>query len=189
MEFFLISGDEHVCGHSISESLLDRVLAIESQVLVQIKLASAPDHICSQVEPGSPIARLVGIGQCGAVNAVAKSNDLQLARVGSQRHFDVALTLPPSQLSKSHDAKLLRASQVPHTRVATIALHDTRKACPWNELRELCEQGLADSHRKSLRGLILGNYTKMKKRVSNRHQIKLTARSCEYWNSLLINPV
>jgi hypothetical protein len=122
-------------------------------------------------------------------DAVAKSHGVQLARVGSQRHFDVAQALAPSQLSKSHDAKLLRASQAPHARVAAIAGHDARKACPWNELHDLREQGLADIHRKSPRGLNLGNYTKMKKRVSNRHQIKLTVRPCQFWLALQINPV
>jgi hypothetical protein len=29
----------------------------------------------------------------------------------------------------------------------------------------------------------------MKKRVSNRHQIKLTARPCQYWLTQQINPV
>jgi hypothetical protein len=166
-----------------------RVLEIEPQVLVQIKLASAPDQSCSQVGPDSPVARLVGIVPVRAVNAVAKSHGMQLARVGSQGHFDVAHTLSPSQLSKSHDAKLLRASQEPHTRVAAIASHDARKACPWNELHDLREQGLADIYRKSPRGLNLGSYTKMKKRVSNRHQIKLTARPRHYWDSLRNNPV
>ncbi len=157
---------------------VDRVLEIESQVLVQIKPASAPDQYCSQVGPDSLVARLVGIGQGRAVNAVVKSHGAQLSRVGSQRHFDVVQALATSQLGKSHDAKLLRANQAPHARVAAIAGHDARKACPWNELHVLREQGLADIHRKSPRGLNLGNYTKMKKRVSNRHRIKLTARLC-----------
>ena len=136
---------------------VDRVLEIESQVLVQIKLASAANQNCSQVGPDAPVARLVGIGQGGSVNAVAKSHGVQLARVGSKSHFDVSQALAPSQLCKSHDAKLLRAAQAPHARVAAIARHDARKACPWNELHDLCEQGLADIHRKSPRGLNLGN--------------------------------
>jgi len=163
---------------------VDRVLEIEPQVLVQIKLASAPDQNRSQVGPDSPVARLVGIGQGGAVNALAKSHGVKLARVGSKSHFDVSQALAPSQLGKSHDAKLLGATQAAHARVAAIASHDARKACPWNELHDLRKQGLADIHRKSPRGLNLGNYTKMRKRVSNRHQIKLAARPRQYWLSL-----
>ena len=168
---------------------VDRILEIEPQVLVQIKFASTSDQYCGQVGPDSPVARLVGIGQGGAVNTVAKSHGVQLARVGSKSHFDVSKTLSPSQLCKSHDSELLRASQAPHARIATIARHDSGKACPWNELHDLSKQGLADIHRKPPRSLSLGNYTGMGKRVSNRHQIKLAARPRQYWHSLRINPV
>ena len=168
---------------------VDRVLELQPQVLVQVKLASAPDQNCGQVGPNAPIARLVGIGQGGAVNAVAKAHGVKFAGVGSQRHFDVAKALAPSQLGKGHGAKLLGASQAAYARVAAVALNDSRKACPWNEFHDLSKQGLADIHRKSPRGLSLGNYTGMRKRVSNRHQIKLAARPRQYWLSLQINPV
>ena len=168
---------------------VDRVLEIEPQVLVQIKLASTSDQNRSQVGPDAPVARLVGIGQGGAVNAVAKSHGVQLARVGSKSHFDVSQALSPRQLCKSHNSKLLGASQAPHARVAAIAGHDSGKACPWNELHDLSKQGLADIHRKPPRSLSLGNYTGMGKRVSNRHQIKLASRPRQYWHSLRINPV
>ncbi|MEY3740509.1 MAG: hypothetical protein RLZZ192_1185, partial [Pseudomonadota bacterium] len=163
---------------------VDRVLEIESQVLVQIKLAITSDQNCGQVGPYAPVARLVGIGQGGAVNAVAKSHGVKLARVGSKSHFDVSQALAPSQLCKSHDAKLLGASQAPHSRIAAISRHDARKVCPWNKLHDLREQGLADIHRKPPRSLSLGNYTGMRKSVSNRHQIKLAARPRQYWHSL-----
>ncbi len=168
---------------------IDRILEIESQVLVQIKLASTPNQNRSQVGPDSPVARLVGIGHGGAVNAVAKSHGVQLARVGSKSHFDFSKTLSPRQLYKSHDSKLLEASQTPHAQVATVARHVSGKACPWNELHDLSKQGLADIHRKPPRSLRLGNYTGMGKRVSNLQQIKLASRPRQYWHSLRINPV
>lgn len=91
------------------------------------------------------------------MNSVAKSHVLLLARVGSKSHFDIAQALGPSQLSKSHDAKLLAATQTSYARVAAIARHDSGKACPWNELHDLRKQGLADIHGKPPRSLCLGN--------------------------------
>ena len=44
---------------------INRVLEIESQVLVQIKLAIAANQNRSQVGPDSPVARLVGVGLGG----------------------------------------------------------------------------------------------------------------------------
>jgi hypothetical protein len=124
------------------------------------------------------------------VNAVTKSHGLQLARVGSQGHFDVAQTLSPRQLCKSHDSKLLGASRARHARIATLESHVARKVCPWSEeIHDLGNHGLADTHRRPSRSLSLGNYTGMGKRVSNRHQIKLASRPCQYWLALQINPV
>ncbi len=140
------------CGNQC----VDRVFEIELLVLVHIKLASAADHNCDQVGPDSQVAQLVGISQGRAMNGVAKSHGVQLARLGSMRHLHVAQALSPSQLSKSNDAKLLRASQAPHAQVAAIAGHYARKAYSWIELQGLREQGLADIHRKSPRGAKLG---------------------------------
>jgi hypothetical protein len=50
-----------------------------------------------------------------------------------------------------------------------------------NELNVLSHQGLADIDRKSASSLSLGNYTGMVKRFLNRHQIKLTSRTRQYW--------
>ena len=168
---------------------VNRVLELEPQVLVHVKLASAPDQNRSQVGPDAPVARLVGIGQGGAVHAVAKAHGIEFGGVGAQRHFYIAKAFAPSQLGKGHDAKLFGASQAAHTRVATVASHDSRKACPWDKLHDLRKQGLADIHRKPPRGLSLASYTGMRKQVSNRHQIKSAARPRQYWLSLQIKPV
>jgi hypothetical protein len=163
------------------------IFEIELQVLVQIKLASAPDQKRSQVGSDSPVARLVGICQGAAVNAVAKFHGVQLAQVGSQGHFYVSEALAPSQLGKSHDPKLLGATQAAHTLIAAIERHDARKACPWDELHDLRKKGIADIHRESPRGLTLGKNTKMRKRTSNQRQKNLIARPCQYWLALKVN--
>ena len=143
---------------------VDRILEIEFQVLVQIKLARATDQNSSQVEPMSSVGRLVGTCQGGAVNSVAKSHGVQLAQVGSKSHFEVSQALSPSQFCKRDDAKLLGASQTSYARVAAIASQDARKACPWNELHDLRQQGFADIHWKPPRSLSLGKFTIMRKK-------------------------
>ncbi len=155
-------------------------LEIEYQVLVQIKLASAPNQNFGQFGPDSPVARVLGICPGGTVNAEAKYQSEQFAQVNAKRHFDVAQTLAPNQMDKSYKAKLLQASQSPITRVTAIAAHYEIKVCPWNELHDLSEQGLADIHRKFTRGLNLGNHTRISERFTNRHQFKLTSSQCQY---------
>ncbi len=41
-------------------------------------------------KPDSQFARRISVGKGGAVNAVAKYHAVQLARVGSKRHFVVS---------------------------------------------------------------------------------------------------
>ncbi len=76
--------------------VVGRIHEIESQVIVQVKLASAPDRNCGKVGTDSTVARLVCFGQCGAANVVAKFHGVKLAQA-----------LWPRQWYKSHDPKLL----------------------------------------------------------------------------------
>ncbi len=124
------------------------------------------------------------------MNLVVNSHEVYLARVGSRSHIGVSQTLTAIQLCKSHDSKLLGASQAPHARIAPLARHDARKACPWSEeLHDLSNKGLANIHRKPSMSLSFVNYSGMAKRVLNRHQIKLASRLRQCWHSLQINPV
>jgi hypothetical protein len=65
----------------------------------------------------------------------------------------------PSQLDKGLDAKLLGASQAAFARVASVALNDSRRACPLNEHPDQRKQGLAAIYEKSPRGLGLEDFT------------------------------
>jgi hypothetical protein len=103
------------------------------------------------------------------------------------RRISCQVSLPTAMTRNCSEQVRRRTQESPP--FASIACHDTRKACPCNELHHLRKQGLAGIHRKSSRVLNLGNYTKKKKRVSNRLQIKLTARPCQFRLKLQINPV
>jgi hypothetical protein len=173
------------CG---SIQCVERVLEIESQVLVPIKFANSPNQNCNQVGPDSQIARLVGIVQGGAV-AVAKSDCVWLARIGSKTHFTVLQALSQIQLRKNHNSELPRTSQAQHIRVVAKAHKDLGKSYQGNEPHNLRKQGIADIHRKPPRSLSPGNYSGMCKRVSNQHQIKLASRTHQYLHKLQINPV
>ena len=124
-------------------------------------LASAPDQDRIQVGPISPVARLVDICQGGAVNAVAKFHEVLLSRVVPKSKFAIVQDLATSQLCKNNDAKLLAAGHTLLTIIAAKALHDSGKACPWNENNDLRKQCLAEIQRKHPRSMILGIYARM----------------------------
>ena len=56
------------------------------------------------------VARLDGIVQSRVVDAVSKSNGIQLSRIGSKSHFDVSQALSKGQLFKSNGSKLMSKS-------------------------------------------------------------------------------
>jgi hypothetical protein len=79
------------------------------------------------------------------------------------------------QLGEGHGAELLGTAQAAHSGIAAIAIHDARKAGPWNELHDLCEQRLAHVHSTPPEVSTSGRYLNrnMGKLISNRHQNKL----------------
>ena len=132
---------------------VDGVLQVESdQVRVAVEFARATNQQCSDVRPNAPIARFVRIGQCRAMNAVTQPHRIEFVRVGAKSHLDVAQTLAPRQLSKSHHAKLFRASHATNACVAAVAIDDTTKARPRHKLHNLRKKRLADIHERSPRG-------------------------------------
>ena len=168
---------------------IDRVAQVQPQILVVVKLPGAANEDCSKVGPDTPISRLVRIGQGGAMDGMAQTHGIEFVDVGTQRHLDVAQTLAPSQLRKRHDAKLLGARHAAHARVARVAFYNARKARPWDELHDLREERLADIHGSSPGVWTLGNYTRMRVLVSNRHQNKSAARPRHHWLSEQLTPV
>ena len=151
---------------------IDRVVQIDAQRIVGVEFARTPNQQGSQVRPDTPIARLVGVGQRGALDRRAKTHRVQLARIGRQAGLDIAQALSPSQLREGHGAELFGTRQRSHTRVASMALHDAREAGPWNELHDLSKQGLADVHALPQRQSSSGKYAVLEERSSNRHQTK-----------------
>ena len=132
---------------------VDGVLQVESdQIRVAVELARATNKQCSDIRPNAPIARFVRIGQRRPMNAVTQPHRIEFVRVGAKSHLDVAQTLSPRQLSKSHHAKLFRASHATNARVAAVAIDDATKARPRHELHNLRKKRLADVHEISPRG-------------------------------------
>lgn len=129
------------------------VLQIESdQVRVALELARATNQQSSDVRPNAPIARLVGIGKCQAMNALTQSHHIKFVRDCAKYQYDILKTLAPSPLRKRRHAKLLEAGSVTNARVAAVAIDDATKARPRYKLHKLRKKRLADMHERSPRG-------------------------------------
>lgn len=153
---------------------VDRIGKVDAEAVVAVQLARTPDEQGGQIRPDAPVASLVGIGQRRAPDRRAKAHAVQLRLIGQQTGFDIAQALAVSQLSEGHGTELFGASQTAHSGIAAIARHDPRKAGPWHELHELCEQRLAQVHCSPPEGSTSESYANLNrgKLISNRHQNK-----------------
>jgi hypothetical protein len=70
----------------------------------------------------------------------------QLGLVGFQANLDVAQRLAPGELRKGHDAKQVRATKRPHTRIPLVPRDDASKGFPRHKLHHLRKQRLAHVH-------------------------------------------
>ncbi len=163
------------------------VVQIDAKTVVAVQLARTTNQQCGQVCPDVPIASLVGIGQCRTSDRRTKAHAVQLRLIRQQTGFDVAQALAVGQLGKGHGAELLCATQTAHSGISTIAIHDARKAGPWNVLHDLREQRLARVHSSSPEDSISGSYSKLNvgklisnRLISNRHQNKLLYNPRQY---------
>ena len=128
---------------------IDRPFQIDSERLVAIKFSRALDECLCKVGVNAPVAFAVGVGQCAACNATAKSHVIKFRLDRSQTDFDVAQTFAVSQLCKRHRQKLIATREVPCPIVASITPDAFVEIVPRKEFHELCEDQLATVHRPS----------------------------------------
>ena len=116
------------------------ILQVEAdQIGVALKLARSTNQESGYIRPNAPVARLVGVCQRRAKNAVAQPHHIQFVRIRARRHFDIARTLAQGQLGECHHTKLLRAGHASHAVVADVTIDNLAKAHPRHERHDLCK--------------------------------------------------
>ena len=83
---------------------IDRIRQRQPQVFVGVELARLRNQSLRKIGVDAPVARLVGVGQCGAVHRRAEAHMVELVGLRRQTRLDVAQTFPVCQLCKGHMA-------------------------------------------------------------------------------------
>jgi hypothetical protein len=125
---------------------IDRIGQVQSQALAGVKLPGLGDQPLSKFRMNTPVARLVGIGKRRAPHRFAEAHVIELRHLYRQAGFDVAQTLPVSQLCKRHRSVLFGAGQRSRPVIAAIARDNLCERRPRHKIHELREQRLADVH-------------------------------------------
>ena len=95
------------------------------------------DKNLSEVGINAPVSFFIGISQCRLGNRLADAGVIQLARECSQTVFNVTETFPPSELSKTHDQKVLPTRKLPYSVVAIVLIDTLLELIFWQKLHQL----------------------------------------------------
>ena len=103
----------------------------------------------SEIGEDAPVAGFVGVGQRTASGGLANAAVIEFGSQSAQTGFDVAQTLAPGQLGKSHDNELFVAGQPADAEVAAIALNTLVEFVLGQAVQQLGENGAAFVHKES----------------------------------------
>ena len=162
---------------------VDCVRQIHAKRVGCIEFSRLGNQSLGKVGVDAPVAPFVGIGQRGAAHRLAQSHMVELRRLRRKTNFDVAQTLPVSELGKGHATKLLGATQSSRAVIATVARNDSMKGFPWQEVHDLRKQRLASVHH-PLRALRNRKGYTLSARRSNRGHSDSHVTTRNYWRFL-----
>lgn len=125
---------------------VDRVLQIDAERFVCIKLASHTDQALSEVGINSPVARRVGIRKRIARYVGSNPEVIQSVALHTKTGFDVPKALPESQLRKRHAKKLIQTGERFYFVFSVVPGHATAKRRQRQMLCQLSENQFSLVH-------------------------------------------
>ena len=93
-----------------------------------------------------PVARLVGVGQCGARHLGAESHVVELGAERTQARFDVAQAFAVGQLGERHAEELIPAGEAAPSAIPVVAAYAAAEFAIRKEADQLGEYGAAEVH-------------------------------------------
>ena len=110
---------------------------LQPEVLVRIQLSGHSDQHMSKVGVDAPIPSFVCIGQCTSRNSASDPCVIKLGLHGPKARFDIAKTLPISQLSEGHAKELIETRKVLNPMFASISVNTFVEFVFWKKAHQL----------------------------------------------------
>ncbi len=123
------------------------VLQIDAKTVADVELPGLDDQVLGELFMDAPVPRLVGIGQCGALDLLPESPVVKLGRLRREADLDVTQALAIGQLREGHHAKLIGSGERLHVAIAIAVIDNSVECFPWQEVHKLSEQRFAKIHR------------------------------------------
>jgi hypothetical protein len=148
---------------------VDRILKIQSDVLVAIERPSFGDEDVSEVGIGPPVAHLVGMGQIVAGDRAADAPVIEPIFHRPQAGHDIAETFPVGQLGKSQTEELIETRKTLDLVVSSIPPNVFSEFVQRQKGHDLGKDGRRGVHRSLPEDKKSADYTKSR---SNRLWLK-----------------
>ena len=116
---------------------ISRLVQLQPEVLVHIQLSGNFDQHLSKVGVDAPIPSFVCIGQCTSRNSAPDPCVIKLGLHGPKARFDIAKTLPISQLSEGHAKELIETRKVLNPMFASISVNTFVEFVFWKKAHQL----------------------------------------------------
>lgn len=148
---------------------VNRILQIQSDVLVAIERPRLGDEDVSEVGVNPPVASFVGMGQVVPGNFAADAHVIEPIFHRSQAGHDIAETFPVGQLGKGQTEELIETRKSLDLVVSSITPHAFSEFVHRQKGHDLGEDGRRGVHRSLLGVRKSADYTKSR---SNRLRLK-----------------
>jgi len=129
---------------------IDHIVKIDPEVvIINIEGSCLFDQDLSEVSINAPVPFLVCISKSRSGNWFAETGVIQFARESGQAVLNITETFPASELSKTHDKKMLPASKFSYSVVSLVMVNTLLKLVFWHKCHQLCKDGFTYMHFRS----------------------------------------
>jgi hypothetical protein len=125
---------------------IEGLVQLHTQRLVAIQQASLGDERPREIGEDAPVARFVGVRQCVARNAAAKTQMIKLRLLRAQTGFDIAQAFAPGELGEGQTEKLIPAGEALHFVIATVTFHAATEFHQRKKIHHLSKNRSATVH-------------------------------------------
>lgn len=122
---------------------IHRLLNIDDQLFVLIKLSGNSDQMLGKVGIDAPVTDFVGVSQSGFGYLASNPHPVEFTVLGTQASYNIPQTFTVGHLSKCHDSELFQAVEMLNAEIALIAINAPMEGFQRHDLHNLGENHLA----------------------------------------------
>ena len=133
---------------------VNHIVQVNSEIIViDVKRPCLLDEDLSEVSIYAPVPFFIGISKGRSGNRLAKTGMVQPAGKSSQAVLNITKAFPACELGKTHNQKMLSASKLSYSVVASVVINTLLELIFWHECHQLRKDCFTNMHFRSNKGM------------------------------------